>query len=182
MSHENKNIYTSNDGTKTGIHKTNPTAPVHIGQDIQVDADAVVSGDTTIGQDLTVNQNATITGNQSIGGTVTSTGKVTANKGVQFGDFTDTPDIGHVRWHSGDLEVWDGSVWKSLTQGGFDLQEQMQMLDVTSSFASFTPKPVNVYNPPDLITQMVLSSLYYTLSPYTSMTNPLQGYSAEASS
>ncbi len=177
MSHENKNIYTSTDGTKTGVHKQNPTAPFHVGTDTQVDGDTVVTGDATVGNNLDVNNNATIGGNATITGDTTTTGKTIAEQGVEHGDFTGTPNPGHVRWHSGDLEVWNGTEWKSLTLSGIQLHIQMSSLNVPISSAAFN---MEATTPPAATSLMSLLDVSLGTALFSFESTNLQEFTSEA--
>jgi hypothetical protein len=169
MSHENKNIYTSVDGTKTGVHIPNPTAPWHVGTDQQVDGNSTVSGTSTTG-DLSVTNNATITG------------EIDAQQGIKIGDFTGDPSEGQLRYNGGQAQYWNGSEWVNMADtgegGGFDLQTDL-------SFVYYGPGTYVAYNmasetPPDTTPAMSIQEYTYTPTFIGMDANPLHDIIEEA--
>lgn len=109
MSYENKNVTTNTDGTNTGIHKDNPTVPLHVGAATQLDSTLAVSGIQT------------------------NTSLSTFSKGIVVGENTDGGEVvGQLRRLGAVLQFYNGSTWDAVGAGGgsSDYSRRMKVIDI----------------------------------------------------
>ncbi len=160
MANIHKKIYISNDGTKTGIRKENPTAPVHIGDNTQVDGTATISGNVNI-----------------TSGGLSSNDTITANNGVILGNFTGIPASPMLRKNGVNIEWWNGTSWIMLGFGNLDMRSAMQPVFTFPSVFTwpFSPETPSVNTP-----SMALQDLTAPLSAWGMASSPVQESIKEA--